>query len=80
MNAFVLIYIDGLPWWLSGKESACNAGKVDSIPESGKSPGEGLATHLSILAWEIPWTEEPDRLQSVGSQMSRTGLKPLKQQ
>ena len=39
-----------------------------------------LATHLSILAWEIPWTEEPDRLQSVGSQMSRTGLKPLKQQ
>ena len=46
MNAFVLIYIDGLPWWLSGKESACNAGKVDSIPESGKSPGEGAGNSL----------------------------------
>ena len=27
-----------------------------------------MATHSSILAWEIPWTEEPDRLQSMGSQ------------
>ena len=27
-----------------------------------------MATHLSILAWRIPWIEEPDRLQSVGSQ------------
>ena len=26
------------------------------------------ATHSSILAWKIPWTEEPDRLQSMGSQ------------
>ena len=29
---------------------------------------EGMATHSSILAWEIPWTEEPGRLQSSGSQ------------
>ena len=28
---------------------------------------EGMATHSSILAWEIPWTEEPGGLQSVGS-------------
>ena len=28
---------------------------------------EEMATHSSILAWRIPWTEEPDRLQSVGS-------------
>ena len=28
---------------------------------------EGLVTHPSILAWEIPWTEEPGRLQSMGS-------------
>ena len=28
---------------------------------------EGMATHSSILAWEIPWTEELDRLQSMGS-------------
>ena len=27
-----------------------------------------MATHCSILAWEIPWTEEPGRLQSMGSQ------------
>ena len=33
-----------------------------------------MATHSSILAWEIPWTEEPGGLQSVGSQKSRTRL------
>ena len=31
--------IVGLPWWLSGKESACNAGDRGSIPGSGRSPG-----------------------------------------
>ena len=29
---------------------------------------KGIATHFSILAWRIPWTEEPDGLQSMGSQ------------
>ena len=29
---------------------------------------KGMATHSRILAWKIPWTEEPDRLQSMGSQ------------
>ena len=29
---------------------------------------KAMATHSSILAWKIPWTEEPDRLQSMGSQ------------
>ena len=32
---------------------------------------EGMATHSSVFAWEIPWTEEPDRLQSMGSQTVR---------
>ena len=32
---------------------------------------KGMATHSSILAWKIPWTEEPGRLQSVGSQRVR---------
>ena len=32
---------------------------------------EGIATHSSILAWRIPWTEGPDRLQSIGSQRVR---------
>ena len=30
-----------------------------------------VATHCSILTWKIPWTEEPDRLQSMGSQRVR---------
>ena len=37
-----------------------------------KGPLEkGTATHSSILAWRIPWTEEPDGLQSMGSQRAR---------
>ena len=45
-----------------------------------QSPGregpleEGMATHSSVLAWGIPWTEEPGRLQSMGSQESQTRL------
>ena len=35
---------------------------------------EETATHFNILAWEIPWTEEPDGFQSMGSQKSRTQL------
>ena len=39
---------------------------------------EGIATQSSILAWRIPWTEEPGRLQSMGSQrVSQTRLKQL---
>ena len=51
-----------------GKESACNAGDPGSIPRLGRSPGEGMTTHSSILAWTIPWTQEPGRLQSMGKQ------------
>ena len=53
------------------KTPPANAGEerdVGSIPGSGRSPGGGHVTHSSILAWRIPWTEEPDRLQSIGSQ------------
>ena len=35
---------------------------------------EEMATHSTILAWRISWTEETDRLQSMGSQKSRIGL------
>ena len=48
-------------------------GDLGSIPGSGRSPGEGMATHSSILAWEIPWTEEPGGLES-GVTKSQTGL------
>ena len=41
---------------------------MGSIRELGSSPGEGMATHSSILTWEIPWTEEIGGLQSKGSQ------------
>ena len=56
-----------LPWWLSSKEAVCNAGNpVLSLGQ--EDPLEkGMATHSSILAWEIPWTEEPGQLQSKGS-------------
>ena len=56
------------PGGSDGKESVCSAGDLGWIPGSGRSPGEGIATHSSILAWRIPWTEEPGGLQSMGLQ------------
>ena len=44
------------------------------IPGWGRSPGKEMATHSSILVWKIPWTEEPGRLQSMGSQRVRHDL------
>ena len=44
-----------------------SAGDVNSIPWLRRSPGEGNG-NSSVLAWEIPWTEEPGRLHSAGSQ------------
>ena len=43
------------PGGWDGKESVCNVGDLGSIPGSGRSPGEGMTTHSSILAWRIPW-------------------------
>ena len=57
------------------KNPPANAGDVGdsgSIPGWERSPGEEiLATHSSILAWRIPWTEEPGGLQSMTSQRVR---------
>ena len=50
------------------KASAYNVEDPGSIPGWRRSSGEGNGTHSSILAWKIPWTEEPGRLQSMGSQ------------
>ena len=56
-------YKFGFPGGLDGKESACNAGDPGLIP-GGEDPLEKeVATHSGILAWEIPWTEEPGGLQ-----------------
>jgi len=53
------------------KNSPASAGDVrDSglIPGSGRFVEEKMAAHSTIPAWEIPWTEGPGRLQSMGSQ------------
>ena len=53
------------------KNPPANAGEVrdaSSIPGQEDSLEKGMATHSSILAWRIPWTEEPGGLQSLGSQ------------
>ena len=51
-----------------------------SITGSGRLPREENATYSSILAWEIPWTEEPGRLQSMGSQRDGQNLVTEQQQ
>ena len=54
---------------LGVKSPPSNAGDMSdmgSIPGSGRSPGGGHGNSLHILAWRIPWTEEPGGLQSIG--------------
>ena len=58
----------GFPSGSDGKESPCKARDPGSIPGSGRSSGEGMATHFSIFAWRIPQTEEPGGLQPMRSQ------------
>ena len=48
------------------KNLPANARDRVSIPKLGRSPGEGNGSSLRILAWRIPWTEEPGRLHSMG--------------
>ena len=68
-----LYTIYGLPWYLSGKESA-SAGDVGWSLGQEKPLEKEMATHSSIRAWEVPWTEKPGKLQSMGSQKSQTQL------
>ena len=56
----------GFPRGSDGTQS--NVGDLGSLPGSGISLEKGMATHSSILAWRTRWTEEPDGLQSIGSQ------------
>ena len=55
------------PGGSNGKESVYNLGDLSSILGWEGPLEEGMATHSNILAWRIPWTEEPGRLQSMGS-------------
>ena len=67
----------GLPWWLSGKGGFSGGSVVKNLPAMWetliRSLGwedpleEEMATHSSILAWRIPWTEKPGGLQFMGS-------------
>ena len=58
----------GFPGGSDGKESACNAGDPGSVLGWEDLLEEGMAAHSSILAWRIPWTEEPGGPQSIASQ------------
>ena len=56
------------------KNPPANAGDIGDIGlilEQKDPPEEEMATHFSILAWRIPWTEEPGGLESMGSQRVR---------
>ena len=61
----------GLPWWLSGKESACQCMRQSSVPGSGRSPGEGHGNPLRYSCLG-PLAEEPGGLQSMGLHHSAT--------
>ena len=56
------------------KNPPASAGDIGSIPGLGRSPGEGNGNPLQYSCWEIPWTEEPGRLQFMGSQRVRHDL------
>ena len=56
----------GLPRWLTVKNPPANPGDSQKAPLE-----EEIATYSSILAWEIPWTEKPGRLQSM--ELQRVG-------
>ena len=57
----------GFPNGSNSKESSCNVGDPNSIPGSGRPPGEGNGNPLQYSAWRIPWREEPSGLQCMGS-------------
>ena len=58
------------PHELESKESTCSVGGWTLVQSLGweDPPEEGMTTHSSTLAWRTPWTEEPGRLLSMGSQ------------
>ena len=61
------------PWWQDGKElPAVQESQVQSLGQEDPLEKE-MANYSSILAWEIPWTEDPDRLQFMGLQTVRHG-------
>ena len=68
---FLTFYVR-LPWWFSGKRICLQRRRLRRLefnPWVGNDPLEKeMATHSSSFAWETPWTEEPGKLQLMGSQ------------
>ena len=73
MEPLLFLWIEemGFPGGSDDQESACSAGDLRLIPGLGRSHEEGMATRPSILAWRIPWREEPGGLPSTGLQRVR---------
>ena len=66
MNSFhSLPFFWGVPGGFSGKELAAKAGDTGWVTGLEDPLEKETGSHSSILAWEIPWTEEPGRLQSM---------------
>ena len=63
-----LLTPQGLPGGSVVKNPPANARDIGLIPGSGRSLEKEMATHSSVLAWEIPRTEEPGGLQAMGLQ------------
>ena len=63
----------GLSWWLVVKSPPANTGDSRFLGLEG-SPEEGNVNALQYLAWEIPRTEDPGRLQSIGLKTVRCNL------
>ena len=65
----------GFPWWLSGREYACNAGDMGSIPKSGRSPGEGNGNQIQYSCLDNPMDIGDWRATVPGVAKSRTQLR-----
>ena len=66
-----MLHVWGFPGGSVIKNPPAKAGDQGSVPGLGRSLEKEMATHSSILAWRIPWTEEHGGLQSMGSQRVR---------
>ena len=64
-------HLSGFPGGSDDKESACSAGDLGQSLGQEDPLEKEMATHSNILAWRIPWTEEPGRAQSIRSQRVR---------
>ena len=71
------VYREGLPWWLSGKESACNAGDPGSVPGRGRSSGGGHGKSLQYCCLENPMDRGAWQATVHGVTQSQTQLKWL---